>query len=237
MASWAPALTGQHSFFCCQMMPGTVFVQADSQHCPLWTEAESLIGLPERRIGKHVFFIFICYFFYFLLHFNVQNEDKKEELIYLWLEVRSKLRRDLDGIIAPLRITVLHVCVTFVACAGASVVHIWACHSKKQDSFYDFSTVVPFIKKFTLLHLMTVSACTDGSHWTHLKVINNLTNDKCCKTFHSIDKFPKLHMFRRVHPFCTLKQQTFAQSGPLICTSVQICQQQFIKKARRLPWA
>lgn len=132
MASWAPALTGQHSFFCCQMMPGTVFVQADSQHCPLWTEAESLIGLPERRIGKHVFFIFICYFFYFLLHFNVQNEDKKEELIYLWLEVRSKLRRYLDGIIAPLRITVLHVCVTFVACAGASVVHIWACHSKKQ---------------------------------------------------------------------------------------------------------
>lgn len=47
-----------------------------------------------------------------------------EELIYLWLEVRSKLRRYLDSVIAPLRITVLHVCIAFVACAGASVVYI-----------------------------------------------------------------------------------------------------------------
>lgn len=52
MASWAPALTGQHSFFCCQMMPGTVFVQADSQHCLPWTEADSSMGLPERTKKK-----------------------------------------------------------------------------------------------------------------------------------------------------------------------------------------
>lgn len=45
-----------------------------------------------------------------------------EELVYLWFEVRSKLRRYLDSVVAALRITVLHVCVAFVACA--SVVHI-----------------------------------------------------------------------------------------------------------------
>lgn len=43
---------------------------------------------------------------------------------YLWLEMRCKLRGDLYSVVAPLRITVLHVCVAFVACAGASVVHI-----------------------------------------------------------------------------------------------------------------
>lgn len=42
-------------------------------------------------------------------------------MIYLWLKMMSKLRRYLDSIVAPLRITMLHVCV---ACAGASVVHI-----------------------------------------------------------------------------------------------------------------
>ena len=52
-----------------------------------------------------------------------KKREKNEGLIYLWLEV-GKLRCYLDSIIAPLRITVLHVCITSVACAGASVVHI-----------------------------------------------------------------------------------------------------------------
>lgn len=51
-APCAPALTGQRSFFCCQMLPGTVFLQEDFQHCLPWTEAESSMGLPEGTAKK-----------------------------------------------------------------------------------------------------------------------------------------------------------------------------------------
>ena len=62
--------------------------------------------------------------------------EKNEGLIYLWFEV-GKLRCYLDSIIAPLRITVLHVCITSVARAGASVVHIWTCYSQGHKKTFE----------------------------------------------------------------------------------------------------
>lgn len=53
--------------------------------------------------------------------------EKKEDISYLWLEVWRKLRRDLDGVVAPQRITVLHVCITSAAHAGAGIFQIRAC--------------------------------------------------------------------------------------------------------------
>lgn len=58
------------------------------------------------------------------------REKKKragEEPNNLWLEVRSELRRYLDGVVAALRVAVLHVSVAFVAHAGARVVQIGTC--------------------------------------------------------------------------------------------------------------
>lgn len=48
---------------------------------------------------------------------------------HLWLEVVSKLRRDLDGVVAALRVAVLHVSVASVAHTGADVVQVGTCHS------------------------------------------------------------------------------------------------------------
>lgn len=59
-ASWAPTLTGQHSFFCCQKKTGTVFVLADSQHCPLWKETHSLMCLPERQTQNFYWTTEVC---------------------------------------------------------------------------------------------------------------------------------------------------------------------------------
>lgn len=47
----------------------------------------------------------------------------------LWLEVVSKLWRDLDGVVAALRVAVLHVGVALVAHTGGDVVHVGTCHS------------------------------------------------------------------------------------------------------------
>lgn len=54
-----------------------------------------------------------------------------------------KLRRYLDSVVAaPLRITVLHVCVAFVACAVASVVQVWTWlfYSKRKSQHVTVST-------------------------------------------------------------------------------------------------
>lgn len=133
MASWARAQTGQHSFSCCQMMPGTVFVQEDSPHCLPWTEAESSTGLPENSHKK-----FTCNFKYVYYFYHYYCAITGTEKNYLWLEVRSKLRGYLYSIITALRITVFHVCITFVAHAGASVVHIGTCYSQRyrQVSYF-----------------------------------------------------------------------------------------------------
>lgn len=54
-------------------------------------------------------------------------KKRNADVSYLWLDVWRKLRRDLDGVVAPQRITVLHVCITFDAHAGASIFHISTC--------------------------------------------------------------------------------------------------------------
>lgn len=46
--------------------------------------------------------------------------------------MRSKLRRYLDGVVAALRVAVLHVSVAFVAHAGARVVQIGTCCSQRH---------------------------------------------------------------------------------------------------------
>ena len=70
-------------------------------------------------------------------------------------------------------------------------------------------------------NLVALSACTDDSHWTHLKVTKNLEwqmlSQNCSCSEKYIDSLPLLY--------------TQQQSGLLICTSVQ-----FNKKARQLPW-
>lgn len=78
------------------------------------------------------------------------NHNEGEELIYLWLEVRRKLRRYLDSVIASLRITVLHVCVAFVARAGASVVHIGTCYSQRHRTGFMLSQLLCLSSK--ILH-------------------------------------------------------------------------------------
>lgn len=76
-------------------------------------------------------------------------------MVYLWLEVRSKLRHDLDSIVTPLGITVLHVRVAFVAGAGAGVLHIGTCGSPGNRTclsskiYNAFSLMVPNTAKLT----------------------------------------------------------------------------------------
>lgn len=72
-------------------------------------------------------------------------------MIYLWLEVRRKLRRYLDSVIASLRITVLHVCVAFVARAGASVVHIGTCYSQRHRTGFMLSQLCAFHLRFYII--------------------------------------------------------------------------------------
>lgn len=45
-------------------------------------------------------------------------------MTHLWLEVVGKLRCDLNGVVAALRVAVLHVGITFVAHTGGDVVNV-----------------------------------------------------------------------------------------------------------------
>lgn len=54
-------------------------------------------------------------------------KKRNADVRYLWLAVWRILRRNLDGVVAPQGITVLHVCITFAAHAGASILHIRTC--------------------------------------------------------------------------------------------------------------
>lgn len=67
-------------------------------------------------------------------------KKRNADVSYLWLEVWRKLRRNLDGVVAPQGITVLHVCITFAAHAGASILHIRTC--LKDTCIYALSSVV-----------------------------------------------------------------------------------------------
>lgn len=53
---------------------------------------------------------------------------------YLRLAVRGQLRRDLDGVVAPQRIAVLHVCVAPGAHAGAAVLRVGTCQRHMLSS-------------------------------------------------------------------------------------------------------
>lgn len=46
------------------------------------------------------------------------------ETEHLGLDVWREVRRNLDGVVAPRRVAVLYVCITFAAHAGAGVLHI-----------------------------------------------------------------------------------------------------------------
>lgn len=95
----------------------------------------------------------------------INEEQRRMNKIYLWFEVRRKLRRYFDGIITALRITVLHVCVTFVACVSASVVHIGTCYSQKQKTGFMHP------KKWS--HSPNICHCFSGILCMHLMVHNN----------------------------------------------------------------
>lgn len=53
---------------------------------------------------------------------------------YLRLAVRGQVRRGLDGVVAPQRVDVLHVCVAPGAHAGAAVLHIGTCQRPTLSS-------------------------------------------------------------------------------------------------------
>lgn len=58
--------------------------------------------------------------------------------------MRCKLRRNLNSVIAPLRITVLHVRITSVACAVTSVVYIWTCHFNRHRTGQKLNLFISF---------------------------------------------------------------------------------------------
>lgn len=83
------------------------------------------------------------------------------EAEHLGLDVWRELRRNLDGVVAPWRVAVLHVSVTLAAHAGAGVLHVGTWVNTATVLLSDAATPVPSNK-----HVLSpcVSWWWDGPH-------------------------------------------------------------------------
>lgn len=99
--------------------------------CSSWTRQKNTVlgRVAEGQISK-VSLSWECSSFYsvgLLITFNCASYTDRVKTRNLNYLVWRKLRYTLDGVIAPVRITVLHVCIIFDAHAGAGIFHIRTC--------------------------------------------------------------------------------------------------------------
>lgn len=99
--------------------------------CSSWTrQKNTFLGrVAEGQISK-VSLSWECSSLYSVglcIIFNCASYTDRAKMRNLNYLVWRKLRYTLDGVVAPVRITVLHVCITFDAHAGAGIFHIRTC--------------------------------------------------------------------------------------------------------------